>query len=151
MRAFTKLTIGNGHKRYRNSSTRRHTKQTATNVTAGGQFCVVIDEYKQAKTRSKRLCGFFQESLIEHMQSFLDYKKSKIKNGAKCYWCGEKTYTKCTICGVPLHNLPVKGEHFSKACSLEWHNDGNFGLAYRDAKELPSKAGVNWTMPSRAA
>jgi len=125
----------------------KRARNTAASVASGGQYCVSIDEVESAK-KSQRICGSFQLDLAEHLRSFLG---KGIKNGAKCVWCGEKTFTKCKICDVPLHNFPTRGKHVGYACSINYHNASTFGLGFQDCKTLGSKEGVKWTMPSQAA
>ena len=125
----------------------KRSRNTATSVSSGGQHSVLPEELQDAK-KTKRLCGSFQGNLSEHLKSFLE---KGIKRGAKCDWCGEKTFTKCNICDIPLHNFPTRGQHVGYSCSVDWHNAANFGLGYKDAKELKSKQGVMWCMPSKAA
>ncbi|CAJ1953548.1 unnamed protein product [Cylindrotheca closterium] len=128
----------------------KRSRQTAVSVSTGGQHCVLIDELDNAR-KSKRLCGAFNHTeLSKHLASFLE-KGASISSGSKCAWCGEKAYQRCTICKVPLHNFPAKGMHKGKSCSVDWHNDSNFGLGYKDCKSLASKASVNWSLPSLAA
>ena len=125
----------------------KRARNTATTVASGGQYCVSMEEVDGAK-KNKRICGTYEPDLAEHLRSFL---AKGCKNGAKCAWCGEKTYSKCNICDVALHNFPTRGKHVGYACSVEWHNCSNFGLGFKDSKTLESKNGIKWTLPSNAA
>lgn len=121
---------------------------TRASVGIGGDFCIGQDDFNAAKRR-KRI-ELDPTELAQHFRSFLD-SDAQIKSGAKCAWCSLKTYTRCTICKVPLHNFPARGVFRGASCSLDWHNSGLFGLGYLDSISIPSKAGVNWSMPSREA
>ena len=125
-------------------------RQTAENVKAGGLFCVQANEFQYSSRVSKRFCGAFSSDLSKHLKSFLE-KGAAVPSGAKCWWCGEKTFTKCMICMVPLHNLPARGERKGYSCSVDWHNAGNFGLGFDDCRRLKSKKNVNWALPSERA
>ena len=93
-------------------------------------------------TRTTRLCGDLDKYLY-HLQSIDGFK-----HGALCAWCGEVAYTKCAICGTPLHNAPKKGEHAGKQCFLHYHNDMTFGQAYDD-RHLKNQTRKDWRLPTR--
>jgi len=126
---------------------KKRTRIFAKSVRTGGERCANIEEFNEAK-KNKRLCGDLG-NLSEHLLSFCQ-PGSRFNHGAKCAFCGETCYTKCLICNVPLHNFPKKGKSDGKDCSIHYHNDARFGLAYRDAKELGSKSGVKWVLPCKA-
>ena len=122
-----------------------------TNVSTGGMFCVPKSEYTQA-LESGRLCMNIFD-LSKHLQSFAGSGSKGSKSGRLCFWCGKPTYTKCAICGVPLHNFPVRGdaENINKDCSLRYHDPKQFGLGWMDLKTLDSRKGLSWSQPSNNA
>jgi len=113
---------------------------SATSVGTGGKFCVQIEELNAAM-RTTRLCG--GDFGTNHLQSF-----ESASHGPKCHWCGKKAYTKCSICGVPLHNFSIRGADKGKACSVHWHDQKLFGLGHKDSTTLKSKDGMKWRTPS---
>ena len=100
-----------------------------------------------------RICGDLG-SLADHLQTFTTASSRK-KSPGKCAYCGVKTYTKCTICDVYLHNFPVKGQYkdadMKPACSIHWHDKARFGMAKNDTENLRSKQGMRWKEPSAKA
>ncbi|CAJ1934504.1 unnamed protein product [Cylindrotheca closterium] len=86
-----------------------------------GKRCIMIDGLEATKKTKRPRVVYHHADLSKHLKSFLE-KKATISSGAKCVWCNEKAYTRCTICGVPLHNFPAKGVHKGKSCSVDWHN-----------------------------
>jgi hypothetical protein len=65
-----------------------------------------------------------------------------------CRWCGGWAYTKCGLCGVPIHNNPKWVEHMGKQCFYEWHNEKRFGLAFSDCALVIGKDKKDWKLPT---
>lgn len=151
-RAFTQLATPL-KKMSRQVPNKKRTRIVARDVGTDGDRCANIEEYNEAK-KKKRLCGDLG-NLHEHLLSFCQ-PAARISHGAKCAVCEVKCYTKCLICNVPLHNFPRKGKYCGDnpfptlPCSIHYHNDVRFGLAFRDTKELESKKGVKWVLPCKA-
>ena len=127
---------------------RKKGKLSATTVASGGSAALSTQEYKEA-LESGRLCTSLG-ALAEHLKSFV---KNPSKCGVNCHWCGEKAYTICGKCGVPLHNFPAKGQQKGAACSVLYHDPHCFGLGCQDCsgKGVPSRRGIKWQLPSAAA
>jgi len=141
------------HKRRLHTRMRHHGRKrgklSAATVASGGSHALSSAEYKEAKS-SGRLCKDLSE-LAEHLASFV---RNSTKGGVNCHWCGEKTYTICGKCGVPLHNFPTKGNNKGAACSVLYHDPRCFGLGCVDCTgkdAVPSRRGIKWQMPSKAA
>ena len=98
-------------------------------------------QYKSILKHSDRICTDLT-SYERHVTSIVTYK-----NPAKCAVCGLKTYKKCELCGVPLHNMDIKGPGKGKNCALHWHNDSYLGLCFDDRKfmRLTSKQWKIWS------
>jgi hypothetical protein len=148
MRACTLLTKQE-RKRVRRIPNKTKTQITARSVSTGGVHCFSAEDFKNAK-KAGRICDNLT-ALANHLAT-LGEQKARIKSGAKCAWCGDIAFTRCTICKVPLHNFPAKGAHRLKKCSVHWHDPECFGLAFRDTKTLSQHmgTGTEWVVPSKA-
>jgi hypothetical protein len=96
---------------------------------------VTIHQFKQEKKAQGRLCG--DKASI-----------TTTKHELKCRWCGKNCYTKkCTVCKMPCHDDPKKGEFKGYQCVTELHNDVRFGLAIKDSALLKTDKNT-WTGPT---
>ena len=121
----------------------KRSQQTAKSVGPGGLQSVKAEKFVEAK-KKRLICSF--GDLVAHLESFNE-NNAAIKSGRKCAWHWEITFTKCMICDIPLHHLPVRGNNRGKICSVHYHHKGLFCLGYYDSKTLESKRDVIWCYP----
>ena len=106
-----------------------------------------MDHFSKAKdnimingrSHPPRLCGDL-ENFNKHMNSDKTDNNSRL-----CVVCNKKTYTICTICKVPLHYFPYRGENKGKDCVVKYHCDTFFGLSKTEAQLLGQKKGLETT------
>ena len=102
---------------------------------------ITLDHFSKAKdnimingrSHPPRLCGDL-ENFNKHMNSDKTDNNSRL-----CVVCNKKTYTICTICKVPLHYFPYRGENKGKDCVVKYHCDTFFGLSKTEAQLLGQK------------
>ena len=121
------------------------TKKQAKSLKAGAALITPQTLKDASSTHSSRLCGDL--SKINHHLANCIGTKEGYKHGGECAFCGEKAFTKCGVCDVPLHNRPSKGEHKDKNCFMDYHNTCFFGMAYAD-RHLLNKTRTTWTKPT---
>ena len=127
---------------------------TATSRVNRGQkkksSIVDMNMYKKNKRyRTSRLCGDLNK-LCHHINSIEKLTKPLI-----CAWCGEKTYTCCTICKdektkkkIPLHYNAQRGSGTGKKCFYHYHDDSMFGLGKNDCSKLLGHRKQDWEPPT---
>ena len=85
-----------------------------------------LKQYVDKLTPSNtRYCGDLRE-LERHVAA----AATGFKDGRRCAFCGELTYSKCVICDAPLCFFPLKGKNRGKLCYLHYHDITDFGLGY---------------------
>jgi len=136
------------HTNARHGRQKKQGKLSATTVASCGTYALSTQEYKEAVASGRVSTDLMQ--LAKHLGSFV---RNPTKCGVNCHWCGEKAYTVCAECDIALHNFPPKGKQKGKACSIHYHDPHCFGLGRMDCsgKGVPSRQGITWQMPSKAA
>ena len=106
---------------------------------------------KNKRFRTSRLSGDLNK-LCHHINSI-----EKLTKPLVCAWCGEKTYTCCTICKdekskkkIPLHYNARSGVGQGRQCFYHYHNDSMFGLGKNDCSKLLGHKKGDWTHPNAA-
>ena len=123
----------------------RTPKRNATSAAATA--LVTPQEIKdETKNISTRLCGDLTK-LCRHLDS-LQGTNQGYKHGGDCAYCGEKSFTRCGLCGVALHHRPKNGLHIGKDCFMHYHNTLHFGMAYDD-RHKRGMTRNNWCQPSK--
>ena len=106
---------------------------------------------KNKRFRTSRLSGDLSK-LCHHIDSI-----EKLTKPLVCVWCGEKTYTCCTICKdentkkkIPLHYNARSGVGQGRKCFYHYHNDSMFGLGKNDYSKILGQCKGDWTLPNAA-
>ena len=102
---------------------------------------ILYQQYKDILKHSVRVCSVL--SIFEDHLASLE----NCKSAAKCVVCSERTHKKCTLCGVPMHFLDIRGPGKGKKCAIHWHNESYLGLCFDDRKFMSttSKTWKMWT------
>ena len=75
--------------------------------------------------------------------------KQSVKYGLSCAVCGQRTYVKCGVCGVGLHDTNSKSDQGMKTCFIDYHDSCMFGLCRNDSPSV-GKVKEQWTPPTDA-
>ena len=111
---------------------------------------VDLNMYKKNKRyRTSRLSGDLNK-LCHHIDSIERLTKPLV-----CAWCGERTYTCCTICKdestkkkIPLHYNARGGVGKDLKCFYQYHDDRMFGLGKNDCSKLLGLKKGDWEAAS---
>ena len=72
---------------------------------------VQLQQAQKSRGGNSRLCGDMS-MLIRHVDSM----KTGLKHERMCKVCGEKCYSECGLCKVPLHYVSNRGSSAGKIC-----------------------------------
>jgi hypothetical protein len=155
MRVFTKLSLKDQERMFRNKEIPKHKagwpsnatirRVTGSNVVMPGQFKLQTWKAQSNQIKS-RLCGDLG-GLSEHLASFAK-PAAKVKYGKKCEWCGEDAFTQCLVCGAAQHFYPTTGGNKGKGCVIHYHNGMCFRLGFKDHQGLRKKVKTTWVEPT---
>ena len=106
------------------------TKKQAKQLKPGTALVTPVMLKEASATRLSRLCGDL--SKISHHLANIVGTKEGYKHGGECGFCGEKAWTKCSVCNVPLHHRPSRGPCKDKDCFMDYHNTCFYGMAFAD-------------------
>ena len=113
-------------------------KEDASTVESSSLITPTYAQYLAAK-RTSRFCNTSMTVYCKHQNSV-----QLVKNGSKCFVCGEITYKRCTECNnIPIHFMDKKGTGKGKDCHMQWHNQAFFGLCFEDRKKIGIKT-ADW-------
>ena len=104
---------------------------------------VTLKQLNHAKRALGRLCLDVTKLLV-HKSSVV-----AVKYPLRCRYCGDKCYSRCTVCNMPCHDNPRWGNFKGRQCFTELHNVARFGLAKCDCG-LINKDKNDWRPPTEA-
>ncbi|KAG7367695.1 hypothetical protein IV203_030366 [Nitzschia inconspicua] len=129
----------NASSRKRRATTTETRMPTATTGMLNDEQLAMMK--KKRKVVTSRFCG----DLTKYKQHLASKETTNTRNN--CFVCGDKTKTRCGMCGVPLHGHVEQGSVKGRSCYMDYHDECMFGLCRSDAAYFGRKKN-QWSMPT---